>query len=66
MADRVTAVVLGGTPRVLDNVETVADVKEMMNVPGYQATVNGDTADDNTFLEDFSYVSLSAAVKGGR
>jgi hydrogenase maturation factor len=65
MANKVTVQVLGGDTKVIDGVETVRDVKTMFNVPSYAATINGDPATDEEGLEDFSFVALSPAVKGG-
>lgn len=65
MAKNVIAQVLGGEKKVLDNVETVGDVKQQLGVTGYTATVNGDTQSDGYDLEDGDFVSLSQAVKGG-
>ncbi len=65
MANNVVAQVLGGDKKVLDNVETVGDVKAQLAVSGYSATVNGDTASDSDELSDGDFVSLSQAVKGG-
>jgi len=65
MASKVTAQVLGGSPRVLDDVFSVADVKEEMGVPNHTATVNGEPADDDEGLDDYSFVNLAPAVKGG-
>lgn len=65
MANNVIAQVLGGEKQILDNVETVKDVKEKLNVLAYTATVNGDQADNSEELSDGDFVSLSQAVKGG-
>jgi len=65
MANNVTACVLGGDPVVLNGVDTVGDVKTELVVEGYTATVNGEPADDDFVLEDYEFVSLSPAVKGG-
>ena len=66
MADKVTAVVLGGSPRILDGVTTVGDVKGRLNVAGHTANVNGEPAGDDFELEDYEFVSLSPSVKGGK
>ena len=62
---KVTAQVLGGDPKVIDDVGTVGGVKARLQVQGHVATVNGEPADDNYELSDFEFVSLSPAVKGG-
>lgn len=66
MANKVTAQVIGGEPKVFDGVNTVREVKERLGVPSYTAVVNGDTASDSDSLDDFAHVSLSAPAKGGR
>lgn len=42
----------------------VAALKAQLNVPTYQATVNGESEDDNYELSDYEFVVLSPAVKG--
>jgi hypothetical protein len=45
----------------------VAEVKRKLGLSGnYTASVNGEPANDATQLGDEDFVSLSAAVKGGR
>ena len=66
MANKITAVVLGGNPVVLDDVETIGDVKARLSVTRHTATVNGEPAENDFELEDFEFVSLSPSVKGGR
>ena len=65
--NKVTVQVLGSTARVvgLDEVATVGEAKELMGVPNYTATVNGEPAEDDDMLEDYSFVSLAPSVKGG-
>ena len=68
MAEKnVTLQVLGGGSLVCscDEVQTVGAAKAKMAVPNYVASVNGEPADDEDELQEFSFVSLSAAVKGG-
>jgi sulfur carrier protein ThiS len=65
MANNVIAQVLGGDKKVLDSVETVADVKEKLSAQNYTASVNGDPASNDYELSDGDFVSLSQAVKGG-
>ena len=43
---------------------TVSDLKRQMDLPTYQATVNGEPVDDNYDLEDYEFVSLAPKVKG--
>jgi len=62
---KVTAQVLGGDPKLLEGVDTVAEVKSRLQVSGHTATVNGEAADDDYQLSDYEFVTLSPAVKGG-
>lgn len=66
MANKVTVQVLGGSPQILDNVCSIAEVKRKLNLTGHSAAVNGAAANDDTTLADFNYVTLSPAVKGGQ
>jgi hypothetical protein len=63
---KVTAQVLGGDPKVLDDCGTVGQVKSRLGVATHTATVNGEPAEDSYQLSDFEFVSLSPAVKGGK
>ena len=65
MAKNVIAQALGGEKKVLDGVNTVADVTAQLGLTGYTATVNGDQQSPGYALEDGDFVSLSQAVKGG-
>jgi hypothetical protein len=66
MASKITVQVLGGEAKVIDNVETIADVKRKLGVTNHSASINGEAADDNDEVSDYSYVTLSPSVKGGR
>ncbi len=65
MANKVTVQVVGGQSKTLDNVSSIADVKRALNLPNHTATLNGDTASSDTQLENYSFVHLAPAVKGG-
>lgn len=65
MANKVTVQILGGSPQVLDSVTTVADIKAKLGVASYTASINGGAASDRDVVDDYSYVTLSPAVKGG-
>ena len=62
--NKVTVQVLGSTARVvgLDEVATVGEAKELMGVPNYTATVNGEPAEDD---EDVKYraAQVKEAIK---
>lgn len=61
---KVNVQVLGGQIKQID-ADTVAEVKTQLNVPNHTATVNGDSVDGTYELEDYQFVMLSPAVKGG-
>lgn len=59
--------VLGGDKKVLDNVDTVADVRSKLNIESaYQASVNDEEADDSYDLGDNDFVTFTEKVKGGK
>jgi len=65
MADKVTVQVMGGVSKTLNGVSTIAQLKSELNLPKHVATLKGESADDNTKLSDYSFVTLAPAVKGG-
>jgi sulfur carrier protein ThiS len=65
MANNVIAQVLGGAKQVLDNVNSISDLKQKLNLAQYTATLNGSPAADDENLTDGDFVTLSQAVKGG-
>lgn len=66
MAKNVTAQVLGGQTKVLQDVDTVQDVLNALELDGaYAASVNGEPATNESELNDYEFVSFSPAVKGG-
>lgn len=65
MANNVIVQVLGGKKQVLDNVDTVGEVKKQLDAGMYTASVDGETVGDDTVLDDGQFVSLAEAVKGG-
>jgi sulfur carrier protein ThiS len=67
MAMNVIGQQLGGDKLVCDNVETVGAVRRKLNIPAdYAAAVNGDSASDNTAVDDNDFVTFSRKVKGGQ
>lgn len=62
---QITVKVSGGNVKEME-AETIGEVKETMGLPNHVATINGEPASDEDELEDFNFVVLSTAVKGGR
>lgn len=57
--------VAGGDP-IRVEADTVADVKAELGLEGsFTATVDGETASEDTLLSDNQYVCFAQAVKGG-
>lgn len=67
MANNVTTQVLGGSAKVLQNVDTVQDVLDALELSGnsYTASINGEPAEMDSELNDYEFVTFAAAVKGG-
>ena len=66
MARHVTGQVLGGQPKAGIEADTVQDVYDALGLDGnFTATINGEPADMDDELDEYSFVSFSAAVKGG-
>lgn len=59
--------VLGGTPKRVDNVSNVAQVKDKLGLGTgkFAVTVNGESADEGDSVSDDQLVSFAPAVKGG-
>jgi len=61
---KVQVQVAGGSI-VQKEVETLGELKELMNASNYTATINGEPeSDDNYSLSDFEFITLAPAVKG--
>jgi hypothetical protein len=65
MANKITVSVIGGDTKTISDVNTIGDIKAALNLNNYTPTLNGESTSDSTPLEDFSYVTLAAPVKGG-
>ena len=66
MAMNITGQTVGGQAKVFNDMDTVQDVMDALGLSGsYTATINGEPADLDESLEDFSFVSFSESVKGG-
>lgn len=61
---KVIVKVLGGSPQEKE-ADTVGELREGLSLENYTATVNGETADDETELEDNQLVFFAPSVKGG-
>lgn len=61
---KVTVCVLGGQPQNIE-ANNVGDLKRKLGLGNYTASVNGSPRNDEQALDDFQYVSLAPAVKGG-
>lgn len=66
MAKKVTVEISGGAPQVIDDVDTIADVKRKFGKDSYVAKLNGEAAEDEDELDDYAHVSLAENVKGGQ
>lgn len=60
---KVQAQVVGGDIKQHD-AETVGELKAKLSLTNYQATVNGEPADDSQELSDFEFVAFAPKVKG--
>lgn len=66
MARKVTVAVLGGQTKTYENVSSLDEIREMLNLPNHTATLNGEPISGSSrTLEDYAYVALAPAVKGG-
>ena len=59
----ITAKVVGGTAQSL-TAETVSEVKQQLGVSNYQASINGEPAEDTDILSEGDYLTFAPAVKG--
>ena len=65
MAKNVIGQVVGGTKKVFDDVDTVADVRAKLGIgSAYKGSINGDPAEDSDDVDEGNYVSFAEAVKG--
>lgn len=65
MANSVTVTQLGAQPKVLNNVSTVQDIIDQMELDNPSIKVNGSTVNADYELPDFAFVSFGEKVKGG-
>lgn len=64
MAD-ISVKVTGGKLELLEDMETIQDVKDAMDLPNHAATKNGQPAGNEDALADGDFIILTTAVKGG-
>ena len=65
MANNVTATQLGGQAKVYNDVDTVQDIMDKLDISGVSIKVNGETVDANHELSDYEFVTFGEKVKGG-
>ncbi len=68
MANKVTIQIAGGSPKVVNGVDTLGDAKKKGGIEDdkYTASINGEPeTDDELELDDFCYISFAPSVKGG-
>lgn len=66
MATTVTAVVLGGQPKILNDVESVAQIAERLAIPSnHSVKINDRNGDYSSALADFDFVAFGSKVEGG-
>lgn len=65
MAENVITQVIGGTKKLLDDVNTVGDVASQMGAANMQASVNGSPESHDYELSDGDIVTFSNKPKGG-
>lgn len=67
MARNLTVKVIGGETKVDVVADTIAELKERLDLAHYNASVQGEPVeeDDYDVLADYDYVTFTKAVKGG-
>jgi len=66
MAKSVTAVVLGGQPKLLDGLTTVSEIAEELGLPeNHSVRINDTNGDYSSALADFDFVAFGSKVEGG-
>lgn len=68
MAKNVIAQVLGGEKKILDDVMTVADAADSLDISAseYAVAVNGNAVESGYQLNDGNFVTFTKKVKGGQ
>jgi len=65
MANNVTATSIGAQPKVFNNVDTVEDIIDQLDLDSPSIKVNGQTVNESYSLSDYDFVSFGEKVKGG-
>jgi sulfur carrier protein ThiS len=65
MAKSVTAIQLGGQPKVLNDMDTVQDILDHFDLTGVSIKINGQAVEPDHELSDYDFVSFGEKVKGG-
>jgi hypothetical protein len=60
------SVQVAGGALALKQASTIAELKQLLGVQHYTATVNGEPQDNDYSLSEGEFVTLAAAVKGAR
>ena len=62
---RVVVKILGQNDLKEESAETIGELKTKLGLGTHAASINGEPADNDSFLSDDSLVTFSQAVKGG-
>jgi hypothetical protein len=66
MAKSVTAVVLGGQPKLLEDLTTVSEIAEALGLPtNHSVRINDTNGTYESELSDFDFVAFGSKVEGG-
>ena len=61
---KVTVTISGGSPKIVEGVNTISELKQKLGKTNYLSAINGDPASDEDDLLDGAFVTLSENVKG--
>lgn len=63
---KVVVKILGNSELKEEEANTIGELKQKLGLTTHAASINGEPADNDSFLTDDSLVSFSQAVKGGQ
>lgn len=63
---KVVVKILGNSDLKEATAETIGELKQQLGLLTHAASINGEPADNDSFLSDDSLVTFSQAVKGGQ